>query len=344
MSVTVKRAERSDWPRLDAFAREHAGPFHLSLWGAANERALGHEDVRLYTEEGDVVTGLLPLTDRRSPLFGRALISVGFAVGGGVAARSEAAASALIEAARREGEARRAAFVELRGGAVPEGWTPKTGTYASFGVDVTEEDDAQLAAIPRKKRADVRKGIEAMRARALSVAATRGTDEFWSLYARSQRDHGTPVLPRALLRSLMEGFGDAAEVIEVRAKGELIAAVFAFSHRDTLYLYHAAISPLAKRARAGDAMYWWTIRRAAMHGLTRVDFGRSKTNSGPYAYKTHWGMTPEPLTYAYAMLNGDAVPDVNPNNPKFAAVTATWRRLPLPVANALGPHLYRHLG
>ena len=344
MSLTVKRAERGDWPRLDAFAREHGSPFHLSVWGAASESALGHEDVRLYAEEDGAVTGLLPLTDRRSFLFGRALISVGFAVGGGVAALNEAAARSLIEAALSEGAKRNASFVEMRGGSVPDGWTPKTGTYAGFGVDVHGEDDAQLAAIPRKKRADVRKGIEAMRARALVVTTTRDTDGFWRLYARAQRDHGTPVLPRALLRALMDGFGEDGEVIEVRAQGELIASVFAFAHRDALYLYHAAISPAAKRLRAGDAMYWWAIRRAAMRGLARVDFGRSKSGSGPYAYKTHWGMTPQPLTYAYAMLDGGAVPDVNPNNPKFAAVTAAWRRLPLPAANALGPSLYRHLG
>ena len=344
MSVAVREAGPGDEARLDAFARAHGEPFHLSAWAHATRDALGHEEVRLFTEEAGAVTGLLPLTDRRSPLFGRALISVGFAVGGGVVATTEGARAALLSAAREAGRARRADFVELRGGAIPEDWALKQGTYAGFGLDILEDEDAQLLAIPRKKRADVRKGIEALRSGALTASVTRDTDGFWRAYAAAQRDHGTPVLPRRLLRSLMDGLGEACRVCEVRAAGTLLAAVFAFSHRDTLYLYHAAISPEAKRLRAGDAMYWWMIRRAAEEGLARIDFGRSKTNSGPYAYKTYWGMEPRPLTYAYAMLSGGDVPDVNPNNPKFAAVTAAWKRLPLPVANRIGPVLYGHLG
>ena len=343
MSVRVHTASPEDHARLDAFARAHAGPFHLAAWGQASEAALGQRDLRLFAEEGGAITGLLPLTDRRSPLLGRALISVGFTVGGGVAATTDAARDALLAAARTEGERRGAGFVELRGGAVPDGWAPKSGTYASFGLDVLADEDAQRLAIPRKKRADVRKGIDALAEGRLVARSTQGTGAFWRAYAAAQRDHGTPVLPRRLLDELMRRL-DRAGVIEISGEGALLAAVFAFTHRDTLHLYHAAISPAAKRLRAGDAMYWWAIREAAARGLARVDFGRSKTGTGPYAYKQHWGMAPEPLTYAYAMLDGADVPDVNPNNPKFAAVTAAWRRLPLPVANVLGPYLYRHLG
>ena len=344
MSVIVRRAAPSDRARLDAFARAHGTPFHLHAWAEATRDALGHEDVRLLAEEGGAVTGLLPLTDRRSRLFGRGLISVGFAVGGGVIATTAAARGALLDAALSEGAARGARFVELRGGRAPEGWATKAETYAGFGLDVRATDEEQLLAIPKKKRADVRKGIKAESEGALRVRTTQDVEGFWRAYAVAQRDHGTPVLPRALLRCLASGFGAACEVGEVHGPDGLLGSVLTFTHAGTLYLYHAAVSPAAKRLRAGDALYWFMIRRAAAQGLERVDFGRSKTGTGPYAYKTYWGMTPEPLTYAYALLDGSAMPDVNPNNPKFTALTNAWRRLPLPVANALGPHLYRHLG
>ncbi len=83
---------------------------------------------------------------------------------------------------------------------------------------------------------------------------------------------------------------------------------------------------------------------ALRRGARVFDLGRSKVGAGSYAYKTYWGLTPEPLAYAYLMMDGGKVPDINPNNPKFAALTAAWRRLPLPVANRLGPLLYGHLG
>jgi hypothetical protein len=40
----------------------------------------------------------------------------------------------------------------------------------------------------------------------------------------------------------------------------------------------------------------------------------------------------------------DTVPDVNPNNPKYRLLVDTWRRLPLPIANLVGPPLARSLG
>ena len=344
MTVAVRRAAPGDLVRLDDFARAHGEPFHLSAWGDATRKALGHEEIRLFAEEDGEVTGLVPLTDRRSRLFGRALISVGFSVGGGVVATTQAAREALAEAARGEGVARGADFVELRGGAAPPGWTLKRETYARFGLDVLPDRDRQLLAVPKKKRADIRKGIAALADGALTARATRDTDQFWSAYAVAQRDHGTPVLPNALLRVLADGFGEACEIGEVHGTNGLLGAVFCFTHAKTLYLYHAAVSPAAKALRAGDALYWWMIDRARAKGLSRVDFGRSKTGTGPYAYKTYWGMTPEPLTYAYALLSGGDVPDVNPNNPRYAAMTSAWRRLPLGVANRLGPPVYRHLG
>jgi hypothetical protein len=38
------------------------------------------------------------------------------------------------------------------------------------------------------------------------------------------------------------------------------------------------------------------------------------------------------------------VPETNPNNPKYQLFIQAWRRLPLPVANFLGPYIVRNLG
>jgi hypothetical protein len=38
------------------------------------------------------------------------------------------------------------------------------------------------------------------------------------------------------------------------------------------------------------------------------------------------------------------MPDVNPLNPKYRLMIDTWSKLPLPVANFIGPFLARSLG
>jgi hypothetical protein len=44
------------------------------------------------------------------------------------------------------------------------------------------------------------------------------------------------------------------------------------------------------------------------------------------------------------LREGASLPDNNPTNPKFKLMIAAWRKLPLPVANLIGPYIVRGLG
>ena len=83
---------------------------------------------------------------------------------------------------------------------------------------------------------------------------------------------------------------------------------------------------------------------ARQRGLKLFDFGRSKRDTGAFAFKKNWGFEPEPLYYEYHLVKAREVPEINPLNPKYRLLVATWKRLPLPVANALGPLIARNLG
>ncbi|PAV67367.1 hypothetical protein WR25_22576 [Diploscapter pachys] len=72
---------------IDAFVRAaaEATPFHLTGWSRAVARGSGQRARYLVAShpDGDIA-GVLPLTEMRSPLFGRALVSTGFGVDGGI--------------------------------------------------------------------------------------------------------------------------------------------------------------------------------------------------------------------------------------------------------------------
>jgi len=74
------------------------------------------------------------------------------------------------------------------------------------------------------------------------------------------------------------------------------------------------------------------------------DYGRSKVGTGAFAFKKNWGFEPAPLQYCFRLAPGAVVPEVNPLNPKYRLFIAAWKRLPLPVANLLGPPIVRGLG
>ena len=98
----VRLADPGDRPAYCAFVARasDATAFHRIEWLDAVEGATGHAAHLLLAERDSVILAALPLHAAHSPLFGRALVSTGFAVGGGVIGDA-AEAPALFAAARR---------------------------------------------------------------------------------------------------------------------------------------------------------------------------------------------------------------------------------------------------
>tara|TARA_B100001179_G_C18473666_1_gene352526 strand:- start:47 stop:754 length:708 start_codon:yes stop_codon:yes gene_type:complete len=216
-------ADRGEAEAIEAFVAANEGDvFHRPLWLQAIAHGTGNSARGLIAERGGRLAGWLPLSDVHSPLFGRALVSSGFGVGGGVLAARDDDARRLCRAAEELAGRLCAASVELRGGSAPADWTTISGKHANFAAELAADDEAQLLAIPRKARAEVRKGLKH------DLTVTTGTAEtdraaHYAVYAQSVRNLGTPVFPRTLFDAVLDRFGDDADILTVR-QGELPVA------------------------------------------------------------------------------------------------------------------------
>jgi FemAB-related protein (PEP-CTERM system-associated) len=328
--------------RIDAFVagRLEAEPFHLPAWSLGVERGCGQRAHYLLAEDGQGISGLLPLTHIRSPLFGSALVSTGFGVGGGVLGEgAEPLAQAAVALARRLGLAN----IEMRGGPVPTGWLAKEGSYAGFARALPHDDEAILKAIPRKQRAEVRRA----QTLGLDVRVGRGERDLadhYRVYSESVRNLGTPVFPRELFAAMLDAFGEDADILTVARDGRPIASVLSLYFNNSVYPYWGGGTAEARSLRANEHMYFELMRHAAARGCTRFDFGRSKLGTGAYAYKKNWGFEPTPLRYAALTLSGAGPREINPLSPRYRLQVRLWQKLPLVVANRIGPWIARGLG
>jgi FemAB-related protein (PEP-CTERM system-associated) len=331
----------SDRRLIDDFLDAHpqAQPFHRPCWIRGVERGTGQDGHYLIAEDSGKTCGILPLSRIRSPLFGNALVSTGFGVGGGIVSSSDKAVEALAQAAATLAEREKCSTIELRGGPIPDGWQREEGLYAGFRRELPFGDEQILASIPRKQRAEVRRTLAA----GLDVEAGRSerlVDQHYQVYAQSVHNLGTPVFPRALFEAMLDEWHDAADIIVVRSGDEPVAAVLSLYDSDTVFPYWGGGTQAARPLRANNLLYFALMRHAAERGCRTFDFGRSKVGTGAFAYKSNWGFSPTPLVYA---RKGRAR-DVNPLAPKRRLQTAVWKRLPLPIANRLGPLIARGLG
>ncbi len=343
-TITVR--EGASDADLAAFlaATPGATPFHSAKWGRAIESACRHRWHLLAARDATgALIGILPLHHLRSRLFGNALVSTGFAVDGGILASQPAATEALATAAIDLARELGLGSIDLRGGTHPLGWSIDDNTYLGFTRPLAPSRDEQLAAIPRKHRAEVRKAL----ANDLTVHIGQGSadrDAHFHCYATSVRNLGTPVFPRRLFDTVLDAFGKDADILTIRHNGTPVASVLSLYWQGKVMPYWGGGTTAARSLRANERMYFELMDHARARGMSHFDFGRSKTGTGPAAYKKNWGFEAQPLAYARWNADGTAPRDTNPTSAKYRLMVDSWQRLPLWLANRLGPVISRQLG
>lgn len=340
----VDLRDASECSRIEGFvAQQGATPFHRPAWlnaiaAGTRQRALG-----ILAERGGVIEGWLPLTEVRSALFAPALVSSGFAVGGGPLAESEDTSKALCRAAEELAQRHAVSSVELRGGAAPEGWQTVTGKHAAFSRPLAQDRDAELLAFPRKARAEVRKALTSP----LEIVVGRDSDQlaaFYACYAESVHNLGTPVFPRKLFAAVLDHFGDQADILTVHHEGRPVTSVLSLYHDDTVMPYWGGGGAAARAVKANERMYFELMDHARARGCTRFDYGRSKVGSGAYNFKKWQGFEPEPLTYWAWTPPGLTARNIDPTDQGFSSSIELWKRMPLALATRIGPFIARGLG
>lgn len=348
-ALNIDLADLSDAREVEAIdrwicARGDTTPFHRPAWIGAVAKGCRQQALMLIARRAGAICGVLPLNLIASRLFGRALVSSGFAVDGGIVADDSATVEALAGQCWQLAERHRCPTAELRGGRLPEdGWTRKGGAYLNFARPLEADDEAQLLAVPRKHRAELRKGlsfdldIEIGRDRRL-------LDIHYRLYAENVHRLGTPVFPKAMFEAVLAAFGEDADILLVSKDGAPLTTIFTLYHGQSCMPYWQGSALAARAFRSNEVAYFHLMGHARARGYSIFDFGRSKVGTGPAAWKKSWGWEGEPLVYAARAAPGREARDINPLSPQYQRKVELWKKLPLPLASLLGPHIARGLG
>lgn len=322
----VRRFEPSDAKAWDDYVRAAAGSHfgQLTAWKRLTEATHDVEaDYRLALE-GDRVVGVLPLFRSRDALF---------SAPGGLLADDADAAGALLEPARERVRREGLAWLELRDQRRAWPGLESSDEHVTLELELARDEAAQWAAFPSNLRKHIARGEAA----GFELATGAGeVAAFHRVLLENLRDLGTPVRGAAYFRRALEELGEGAELLVLRHAGRPAGGMFLVSHADGVT--DPWVSSLRRHfARCPNhVLYWAALRRAIASGKRRFDFGRSQRDSGTYRFKEQWGAKPVQLWYQYALGRARRVPTLETQKRGLALAVVVWKRLPLPLANALG--------
>jgi serine/alanine adding enzyme len=323
----------------DAAVRSQSGwtHFHLAGWKEVIAETLGHECLYFAAREGEDVRGVLPIVRVRSALFGHYLVSMPFVNYGGPLGDTEAVqalAAHVTQLARQE----RVKLLELRSRASLPLDLPVSHRKITVVLDLPGESATLWRALGSKLRSQIKRPQK----EGLTVRfGPDQVDPFYWVFAEHMRDLGTPVMPHAFFRAVAKVFGDEAWFGCVYHGAQPVAGGAGFRWGAELELTWASSLGTYSRIAPNMLLYWSFLERAIEAQVRTFNFGRCTPDGGTHRFKRQWGSRDETLWW-YQLSQG-AAGTPSPDDAKYRWGPRLWRKLPLPVATALGPRIVRFI-
>lgn len=335
--ISVEESAGADW---DPFVTQFTDGslYHLCGWTEIAREVFGHRTLFVQARDsaGSLV-GVLPVIQQRSRLLGNFATSVAFYNYGGALASDPEVAQRLMIRAAEAAEKLGCRYLEFRDTQARVGeWTLRQDKIA-LQLQLPDSFEALSKRLGSKLRSQVK------RAQREEVRCRTGTkallDDFYAVFAENMRDLGTPVYPKRFFQAILERFEPHCQLVVIDWQGEPGAAAFLTFWQGRAEVPWASCRAKAKPLGLNMKLYWELLSLSVSRGCRLFDFGRSTVDSGTYRFKRQWGAQPVPM-YWYRWEREPKRQDSSHGEDKGKVMewaTSIWQRLPLPVANALGP-------
>ncbi len=335
--ICVEDAPSVDW---DPFVMRFTGAslYHLSGWTELGREVFGHR--ALFIEARDSsgsLVGVLPVIQQKSRILGNFATSVAFFnYGGALSADADVARRMMVRAAE-VAEKLGCRYLELRDTqSRPVEWSMRSDKI-TLQLPLPATFEALAKGLGAKLRSQVKRAErEGVRCRAGTADLV---NDFYSVFAENMRDLGTPVYPKRFFEASLKRFEPYCQLVVIDWQGEPSAAAFLTFWQGRAEVPWASCRAKAKPLGLNMKLYWELLSLSVSRGSTLFDFGRSTVDSGTYRFKRQWGAEPVPM-YWYRWEPHARTHDGSTGEEKgkvMQLATAVWQRLPLGIANALGP-------
>lgn len=341
MRITWYQKEmREQW---DSYVknRDNFSVYHLIGWKNVIERSFGHRTFYLIAENDGRIKGILPLVLLNSKLFGTFFVSLPFFNYGGICADNEGAEELLLQEAISIAEKEKAEHIELRHLENHNLFLPTRKTKITMVLELKPNPEDIWKNFKAKVRNQVRKAEKANLV--VKMEEKDKLNNFYKIFAVNMRDLGTPVYSKNFFNNILNELPEITKIFSVYLGDKVIASSLTIGFKNTLEVPWAASLRRYRQLCPNMLLYWKMIEYACKRGYRYFDFGRSTLDSSTYRFKKQWGPESKQLYWQYWLRNGNELPQINPDNPKYRLAIKVWQKLPLFMTKIIGPKIVKNL-
>jgi FemAB-related protein (PEP-CTERM system-associated) len=344
-SLTIQTISADESALWNQYVQQHSAhsPYHLFAWLAAIDAAYSHQVYYFVAKQNAKIVGVLPIVNIRIPFKGSSLCSLPFCDVGGCLVDNEEIQTALELKATELKKQINAKAIEYRERAEVIDNTKFEGKKVSMLLPLPATSDELFSGFKAKLRSQIRK------AEKNGLTYELGTnqhfiDEFYAVFSKNMLRLGSPVHSKKWIESICEQYKDQCIIAVVKLDGIPVGSGI------VLFSNHKASIPWAStradynRLSPNMMLYWALLKFVTEQGCNEFDFGRSTFNEGTFRFKQQWGAKPVLLEWRDDNIVTASKSDIVSSNSSIKSIVESiWKRLPLAVANIIGPKLRRYI-
>lgn len=347
--MNVRLANDGDEKKWDTFVQEQPGasPYHLFAWKKAVETVYGHKTYYLIAEENGQVSGVLPLVYFKLPVLSGYFVSMPFCDFGDVVATDDHTKVQLIMKATLIAKGKKTKYVELRGDVKQLLFQNVNLTVNTMShkvrmlLELHGSSEILWGSFKSKLRSQIRKAEK--NDLAFKWGNIKDLNDFYDVFSQNMLDLGSPVHSKRWFYSILNFYGGNARLGLMYHNDKPVGTGIILSNNNSISIPWASTLREYNRLSPNMLLYWNFLKYAADNGYKQFDFGRSTPDEGTYKFKAQWGAKPKPLYWHYIMLNKNGFEIRESNSSHRDKIAKLWQKLPLGVANFIGPAIRKHI-
>lgn len=349
-TFSLRLAEDSDARIWDAYVANNPSisPYCYFAWKNAVTEAYSFQGHYLLAVRNNNVAGVFPLVHLKIPFGPSALVSLPYCDAGGIHAEDEETGVQLLQAAIQLCVQLRAKYLLVRSTcqSYPLDYFGNLNHSVECGkvsmrLNLPKTIDVLWNGFKSKLRSQISKAEK--NGLTFRLVDQDGLDAFYTVFSRNMRDLGSPVHGRNWFKSIIKQYGAAVRIGLIYKEREVIGCGLILCGSKTVAIPWASTRREYNNLNPNMLLYWNLIKFSIENNYREFDFGRSTPGEGTYRFKKQWGATEHGLythTFHHEPCQEKETRAIVPGRKTLAAI---WSKLPLPVANVLGPVLRKYI-